>query len=234
MPALLAPAIRVRPAPAIDPPYDDEVGRAATDFLALAQPPLPLDWTGPLAVAGGSRPGPVPHSGARVLPTGAPVQRAGEAEASPRATAGPLAARSLPPRRPSPAQGATMHFLSLCLEVLNGYRPATHLRPLTAPTEFAAVAEQMARARTRATSPTGPARHARPDRAHRPIRTVATRPVRNGPPARIRLRRLRVCEPRPGVAEAAAVLGMESHAFALALRLERRPSGWLCTLAQVV
>lgn len=210
MPALLAPAIHVRPAPAIDPPYDDEVGRAPTDLLTLAQPPLPLDWTGPRPVTGGSRPGPVPRSGARVLPAGTPA------------------------RRPSPAQGATMHFLSLCLEVLNGYRPATHLRPLTAPTEFAAVAEQIARARARATPAAGPGRHVRPDQARRLIRPVATRPVRNGPPPRIRLRRLRVCEPRPGVAEAAAVLGVESHAFALALRLERRPSGWLCTFAQVI
>jgi len=211
MPALLAPAIRVRPAPAIDPPYDDEVGRAPTDLLALAQPPLPLDWTGPRPVAGASRPGPAPHSGARVLPaTGA--------------------AR----RRPSPAQGAAMHFLSLCLEVLNGYRPATHLRPLVVPTEFAAVAEQITRARARATLPAGPARHVRPDQARRLIRPATTRPGRNGQPPRIRLRRLRVCEPRPGVAEAAAVLGMESRAFALALRLERRPSGWQCTLAQVI
>jgi hypothetical protein len=101
-----------------------------------------------------------------------------------------------------------MHFLSLCLEVLNGFRPVTHLRPLTAPTEFSAVTEQVGRALDRI-------------------------PRGSGRP-RVRLRELRVCEPLPGIAELAAVLGHGDRAWAMALRLERRPTGWLCTFAQVV
>ncbi|MFS8479106.1 MAG: Rv3235 family protein [Micromonosporaceae bacterium] len=252
MPALLAPPIRVRPAPPIDPPYDDELGPAAVDPLALAQPPLPLDWS--TARRGAD----VPWLGAprlrpdpRVRPadqparpdatrsgqgTGAPSPTGSSAPGSPHASGSlhALGSPGGPARRPSPAQGATMHFLSLCLEVLNGYRPATHLRPLTAPTEFAGVAEQLVVARARAVPPVGPALSGRPAQPWRTVRPVAAQPGRAGRVPRVRLRKLRVCEPRPGVAEAAAVLGMDTRAFALALRLERRPSGWLCTLAQVV
>jgi len=102
-----------------------------------------------------------------------------------------------------------MHFLSLCLEVLNGFRPPWHLRPLTAPAEFTGVAEQLTKA-LRRVPPAGAGR------------------------GRVRLRELRVCEPQPDIAEAAAVLGHDDRAWAMALRLERRPAGWLCTLAEVI
>jgi hypothetical protein len=115
--------------------------------------------------------------------------------------------RTCPPGR-SHARGAAMHFLSLCLEVLNGFRPVLHLRPLTAPTEFSAVTEQVGRALARI--PRGPKR------------------------PRVRLRELRICEPRPEIAEVAAVLGHGDRVWAMALRLERRPAGWLCTFAQVI
>jgi hypothetical protein len=49
------------------------------------------------------------------------------------------------------------------------------------------------------------------------------------PSARIRLRQLRVCQPRDGVAEAVAVLGQGGQAWAMTLRLERRQADWLCT-----
>jgi hypothetical protein len=201
MPTLLAPPIHVRPAPSLDPPYDDELGPASVVPAPglVAQPPLPLDWSG------------------RHRPTPA---AAGATET----TAPPRTMR----RPPSPARGATMHFLSLCLEVLNGYRPVAHLRRLTTPAEFNNVAEQMARARARMNAP-----ERQVGSCSAPPRSVV-RPLRGGPPARIRLRKLLLCEPRPGLAEAAAVLGHDDRSFALALRLERRPTGWLCTLAQVI
>jgi Family of unknown function (DUF6459) len=49
---------------------------------------------------------------------------------------------------------------------------------------------------------------------------------RAGPVAR---RRVHVCEPRPGAAEAMAVLSQESRTWAVAFRLERRGTVWLCT-----
>lgn len=211
MPALLAPPIHVRLAPNLDPPYDDEIAAVGVPPVPapLGQPPLPLDWS-------------------------SPARRPTESATRSDAAAPPVTTRS----RHSPARGATMHFLSLCLEVLNGFRPTAHLRPLTAPAEFGGVVEQIARAMRRASSP-----HRRGAPTLRSDRLAGARPLparpvgrppRHGPPVRIRLRELRVCEPRPGVVEAAAVLGNDDRAFALALRLERRPAGWLCTLAQVV
>lgn len=231
MAALLTPPIHVRPAPSLDPPYDDEIVTADVPAVptALAQPPLPLDWSSPphhppaQAARTGSSSGPSPARPASAVPGLAlPTD------------ATPLSAG----RRPrSPARGATMHFLSLCLEVLNGFRPAAHLRPLTAPAEFAGVAAQLARAPQPSATPTrhGPSARREGSAGARPLPArPAGRPGKSGPGTRIRLRELRICEPRAGVVEAAAVLGTPDRAFALALRLERRPAGWLCVLAQVV
>jgi hypothetical protein len=51
---------------------------------------------------------------------------------------------------------------------------------------------------------------------------------------RIRLRRLRIAEPRDGAVEAVAVLNRAGRAWALALRLEYREDTWLCTHVEVV
>jgi hypothetical protein len=51
---------------------------------------------------------------------------------------------------------------------------------------------------------------------------------------RYRLRHLRICEIRPGVVEAAAVVGRADQIRAVALRLERRPDFWLCTHLEVL
>lgn len=216
MPVVLAPPIQVRPVPALDPPYDDEDARPP--YLRLAgiagQATLPLDWTprpGRLSAAGGRG----QAAGERGQAAGGPGQAVGERGQAASPTA--HAAKQVGPAQPSPrsdgvhrspARGAAMHFLSLCLEVLNGFRPPPHLRPLTAPSEFPALAQQVSRALDRI--PRGPRR------------------------PRVRLRELRVCEPRPGVAEAAAVLGHGDRVWAMAVRLERRPAGWLCTFAQVI
>jgi hypothetical protein len=53
-------------------------------------------------------------------------------------------------------------------------------------------------------------------------------------PEAVALRRLRVCEPRRGVAEAAAVLHANGRAWALAVRLEQRRGRWLCTAVRTV
>src|SRR5512142_1233692 len=97
MPRSAPPLIRLRPAPNLEPPFEDDVERQPPD--PPAAPPgagveveLPLDWSG------GHRP---PATGT--------------------AGAAPL----------SPAKLAAHRYLALCLEVLGGFRPLSHLRALT-------------------------------------------------------------------------------------------------------
>lgn len=229
MPALLVPPINVRAAPPLDPPFDDERSPAPVAEPAPAgQPVLPLDWSAPRGAAPALVPTALDRDGSGPRP---PVPgRPGPP--GPGRPGPPVPGRPAPPvpGRPgqcSPAQGATMHFLSRYLEVLNGYRPAAQLRPLIAPAEFDSVVAQIDRALRRA------AAHARRAQAGRAVRPVVVGPARAGE-MRLRQLKLHICEPRPGVAEAAAVLGHGDRAFAVALRLERRPAGWMCVVAQVV
>jgi hypothetical protein len=164
--------VRLRPAPPLEPPYDDE----PTATAPIPAPPpgahraleLPLDWS---------------------TPTGGPA--------------------STDPATGGEARLAARRYLSVCLEVLGGFRPATHLRPLTNPAVLDAVIAAL----------TGSA----PGRSLRP----GSLPTLPGS-GRILLRRTHLCEPRPGVAEVAAVLARGDQAWAMTLRLERRGDTWLC------
>ncbi len=110
------------------------------------------------------------------------------------------------------ATRAAHRFVATCLEVVNGYRPPHQARPLLDPARAADLLTELARA----TSRSGP------------VRRRSTRPV-------VHLRRLRVCEPRGGAVEAAAVLaGPAGRTWAMALRLENRRGTWLCTALQVL
>ncbi|HEX2771256.1 MAG TPA: Rv3235 family protein, partial [Micromonosporaceae bacterium] len=109
------------------------------------------------------------------------------------------------------ARQAARRFLAICLEVLNGYRPLAHIRPLVNPAEVETVLAQLT---------TGVERLARLRRA--------------GKRAPARLRVVRVCEPRPGAVEAAAVLGDAGRTWALAFRLERRQGRWVGTAVRVL
>jgi hypothetical protein len=117
--------------------------------------------------------------------------------------------------------GAVRRFVRLCLEILNGYRPTGHVRTLTSPTHATVVIEQLGRARDRVTG--------------RGSRTAARR--RAGAPGAappVGVRRLWLCEPCGGVAEASVVLSADGRVWALALRLERSRDRWLCTAAHLV
>ncbi|MEV0157037.1 Rv3235 family protein [Micromonospora sp. NPDC050686] len=110
------------------------------------------------------------------------------------------------------AARAAHRFVATCLEILNGYRPIGQIRPLSEPGRSADVVEQLARAAARSG----------------PVRRRSTRPA-------VRLRRLRVCEPRPAAVEVAVVLGNAAgRSWAMALRLEQRRGNWLCTTMQVL
>jgi hypothetical protein len=116
--------------------------------------------------------------------------------------------------RPAPAAAAAERFLNVCIEVLNGHRPASHLRAVTAPAQINEVTDQLIR---------------------RTARTYLAPVGRAGTvPRRVRLQRLHTGEPRDGVAEVVAILGYGSSTWAMAVRLERQADTWLCTLIQVI
>ncbi|HEY2947053.1 MAG TPA: Rv3235 family protein [Micromonosporaceae bacterium] len=187
---MLAAHVRLRPAPPLEPPFDDEVdGFGAGRSIAEGQ--LALDWRRD-PPAGDRGPG-------RRDPAGD-----GSGRRDPGRDGGPAALLAAPPEH----RVAAKRFVAVGLEVLNGYRPAGQLRPFCAPADAGTVVELFV---TRAAA----------DRCAGP----AAR--RSG--TRLRLRLLRVCEPRSGVAEAAAVFDAGDRCWAMAFRLERRRGSWLCT-----
>jgi hypothetical protein len=174
------PAIRLRPPPELEPPFDDELPHGAWAGPGAVEQ-LRLDWQAP-------EPAPPP---------------------TPR-PAGP------PGRASAESWTAVRRFMALCLEIFNGYRPTGHVRMLTAPAEVISVVDQLTVARDRVGA----------DRSRQ-------RPTGGRFPA-VGLRRLLVCEPHDGVAEAAAVLESGGRTWAMALRLERHQGRWRCTAARTV
>jgi hypothetical protein len=219
------PVLRIRPAPALEPPYDDErppeAWPACRGQLEMVRPPTRPELRRQTAIA---EPSPAGKPGA----AGGAGTGAGHAVD---ARAGVTAAR-LPPApgnpsgrephsaalRPTNETSIAAHrFVGACLEVLNGFRPPVHLRRLCSPGVYPDVIDQLTRRAVR-------------------IRITPPRPTLPGRPSTVGVlkRRLRVCEPRAGVAEAAAVLTNGEATWAMAVRLERYRDGWLCTLMQVI
>src|SRR5262249_15541000 len=108
------------------------------------------------------------------------------------------------------ASVAANRFVAVCVEVLNGFRPATHLRALTTPSDYSTVVKQLTR------------------------RTARVRMSAAPDSGRVGLHRVRVFEQRTGVADAVAVLRRGEASWAIALRFERRRGAWLCSLLEVV
>jgi hypothetical protein len=193
------PAVRLRAVPPLDPPFDDELAGPAWPAGLDGQLALPLaDLALPIGAPrpdGWGRPGPV-------RAPGTPIPLPPEALATASAE----------------ARQAARRFLHTCLEIFNGYRPAAHVRPLSAPADATAITEQLVAATRRLTDGRPGARQ------------------RGGSPAgpSVRPRLLRVCEPRPGVAEAAAAIGAAGQTWAMAFRLERRRGHWFGTVAQLL
>jgi hypothetical protein len=171
--------VRLRPAPACDPPYDDE--RHPDAWNAPVQPPLELELAPPVF--------PEP----RRRPAGSQRPEIGTAPGT---------------------KAIADRFLNACLEIVNGLRPVAHIRELSRPLEAADVLAAM----------TDGSR-----RLQRLARGSAA-----GRDTRVRLRRMRTCEPRPGALEIAAVIGTDSHTWAAAFRLERRHGRWQCIAAAIL
>lgn len=125
---------------------------------------------------------------------------------APQAAAQPSAANAS-----ADARLAVRRFLATCLEILNGYRPLGHVRPLVSPTEADTALAQLRTGLERLAGQNRTARRA---------------------PAKVRL--VRVCEPRPGVVEAAVVLGGPGRTWALAFRLERHQGRWIGATVRVL
>ena len=195
------PAIRLRRAPRCDPPFDDERDAGAW--------PSPNQLAFDLARLMSS-----PNH--RSTATSPPVS----AHISPAHTSPALIspAGRHPSGISSDARLAVRRFISSCVEVINGYRPAAHLRRLAQPREAATVvaqgvtaAHRVAEARRRAGTPTRPRR-----------------------PAPVAVIKVSLCEPRPGAVEAAAVLMIADRTWAMALRLELHDDAWLATVMRLL
>jgi hypothetical protein len=234
------PAIRVRPAPALEPPFDDErpprawagpgAEQLALDLRAAARPGGPsadrraAPASAGTASAGGASAGGASAGGASAGALSVSRASVSRASAAPASTA--RASTAPAPTGPSAeTHTAVRRFIRLCLEIFNGYRPTGHVRAVTTPGQAASVIEQVGLARERvialrrASGPGTPPAAGR--RTLRPAEVVS-------------LRHVQVCEPRSGVAEAAAVLHTAGRTWALAVRLESCRGRWLCTAARAV
>ena len=223
--------VRLRRPPASEPPYDPAFSGPSAPARRTAQPI-----------------GVQPERDTATAPAGAP-------EAAPGGVVPPVAA-------------SAQRYVRICLEVLNGFRPASHLRTLGGPVEFSTVVSQLSRRRNgrghfaqaadltlaaagasagrRAGQPTvsGPRNAGTPATAQFTPTTAgvvryaapASTARRNAPGAAqpFRLLRMRLSEPRDGVAEIVAVLSYAGSSLAMALRLERQGDQWLCALVQVI
>ena len=206
-----APPVRLRPAPPLEPPYDDELdtGWPADDPARRIGPydvELPLDWGRRIHRPGGrtanrhratrpgtrtaGRPGP---SGWQVMPEEVPV--------------------------------AIKRFVDMYVEVLNERRPLVHLAQYATNGAFQTIRMGLLR-RRKGWWPVGP-------RAHSGRRAAQPTALR-ARPMPIMVQRLRSCEPRPGAVEVAVVLRRGDETRAMAVRLEREGQAWTCTALEFV
>jgi hypothetical protein len=121
------PPVRLRPVPAIDPPYPDETywpgpihGQLALDLFAS------------------TRPDPVRPAERRTAPRRTAVRPASHPGAP------------LPPATAPEATRAAHRFVGTCLEVVNGYRSPAQVRPLLDPGRAVELLTELARATGRA------------------------------------------------------------------------------------
>jgi hypothetical protein len=194
--------MRLRRVPNCEPPCDDEVD--VRDVVIPGQ--LTLDWS-PAAVAA----------------AGGLVTVTGTFSAIGTTSAASVRAREMAHGRPAvagvstDAKIAVHRFVRHCVEVLNGYRPAGHLRRLALPAEAATIVAQGLAGARRVASLRGAA----------PGRRVP----RRSPAA---VMRLRVCQPSHEAVEAAAALVTTHRTWALALRLELHCEIWSATALRLI
>ncbi|WP_229829893.1 Rv3235 family protein [Actinoplanes ianthinogenes] len=199
-PAGSRPTVRLRPVLRYDPPFDDEV----TPPTWSSTQQLALEWPRPVRRSSAGPP----------LPEPPPADGGSQEPAAPAATAAPVVTG------PSgDARLAVKRFVHLCVEVLNGYRPAAHLRRLSLPADAADVVAQ---------GVAGARRVAQLRRARRPGDRRGQRP------SPVAVLRVNLCEPRHGAVEAAIALVTGERTWAMALRLELHDDNWCATTLRLV
>src|SRR3954470_228248 len=195
------PVIRMRRAPQCDPPFDDELSAEVWAPVGQLRLPWP-DSSRPEPSR--PEPGHPGFAGARPTRSAKPnatpafvslresVSAQSPASAAPSRT--PLAAEPAGalPGGAGDARLAVRRFVGVCVEVLNGYRPAAHLRRLARPIEAASVVAQ------------GLSGARRVAELRRSACVSHRRPVRPGPVAVLGIH---LCEPHPGAVEAGGLLG---------------------------
>lgn len=199
-----APRLRRLPAPACEPPFDDE--RGGPGATGWSQGALALAYRLP----GGLPVEPEPPAQLRLvldLPVRPPgAGRAPAVGAAPPAPADDAFERRRPTSTadlPEARRWATQLAQGL-VEVLSGHRPAQQLLRWTDEGVYARLLQA--------------------------TRSLARRPVTSrGRTGRPGLRVVRVCEPLDGVVEASAVVSYGSRCRALAFRLEGLDGRWRCT-----
>lgn len=144
----------------------------------------------------------------------------GQAVGSPAAGQGPHGPRVV--GASGEARLAVRRFVTMCVEVLNGYRPATHLRRLSLPKEAPVVVAQAV---------AGTSRVAELRRTRGAPRTTDRR---GRGPTPVGVVRLHLCEPRPGAVEVAVLLVTGDRTWAMALRLELHLQVWRATALRLV
>ncbi len=142
---------------------------------------------------------------------------------TPAVAAAPSAPPSVVAGASHEARAAVRRFVAVLLEVMNGYRPAMHLRPLARPVDAAVIVTHVRAAVHRiAESRRGSGRMAR----------CAERHGRRPDP--VAVLKLRLCEPRPGAVEATVLLVTGGRTWALMLRMERDQASWYSTVVRLV
>ncbi|MEU8237695.1 Rv3235 family protein [Actinoplanes missouriensis] len=190
--------IHLRPLPRYEPPFDDEL---APQVWSPPRQQLALDW---------STPAPVP-----ARPDGRPDGRP-EGDRAGGQPVGRSAGRPAAevPGASGDAKLAVRRFVHLSVEVLNGFRPAGHLRRLSLPSHAAdVVAAGLAGAQW-----VGQLRRAKKTRRPAPVAVL----------------KVHLCEPRAGAVEAAVVLVTGERTWALALRMELHQQTWLATALRLI
>lgn len=191
--------LAVRPAPPLDPPFEGAALPPAGMEL------LPVDWSP--ADAERRKAAAIRRRRAVPTPSTPPAAPSSGRPRTAAALGGEMTARA-----------ALQRYIGLCVEVLNGYRPVTHLRPATDFRHYSDVVDQLTRRTVRV--------HMSPGQAARHGRLV-------------RVRRLVLGEPLDGIAEAAVVLEQGETCWAMAVRMERDlrgdlDGGWRCVVVQVI
>lgn len=192
------PPISLRPVPMCEPPFDDEL--EPTVWATAHQ--LTLDWSAPTSRA------PAPPT---AWITASSTATALDDEAPQRPVVAGASAE---------AKHAVARFVRMCVEVLNGYRPAAHMRRLAVPTEAATIVAQVMATAHRVTQ------------MRRGMQSLTKRTSRR--PLPVAVVRLRLCEPRPGAVEAAFALVLGDRTWAMALRMEEHHQSWSATTLRLV